>query len=182
MYSACSRSRCCAAIACPVLVLSYMSAMNTARMAIDAGEALRARAVPALSDYTDIRAEVGYGRNSRVDFLATAEGLPDAYVEVKNVHLRRNGTLAEFPDSVTTRGVKHLVELSDMVAQGHRAVMFHLVQRTDCTELAFAADIDPGYASAIAAAHEAGVEMICHGAEVTKECVTLGPMLKISMP
>ncbi|MEM9269936.1 MAG: DNA/RNA nuclease SfsA, partial [Pseudomonadota bacterium] len=68
------------------------------------GEALRARAIPELAAYDQIRAEVKYGQNSRIDFLATGESLPDAYIEVKNVHLLRKGTLAEFPDSVTTRG------------------------------------------------------------------------------
>lgn len=84
-------------------------------------EALLARAVPELAAYETVRPEVKYGRKSRVDFLLSGDGLRDAYVEVKNVHLRRDGDWAEFPDSVTTRGARHLDELSDMVAEGHRA-------------------------------------------------------------
>jgi sugar fermentation stimulation protein A len=53
-------------------------------------------------------------------------------VEVKNVHLRRAGDWAEFPDCVTARGTRHLAELSAMVGQGARAIMLYLVQRTDC--------------------------------------------------
>ena len=146
------------------------------------GEALVARAIPALGAYTDIRPEVKYGTNSRVDFLACAEGQPDAYVEVKNVHLRRSGTFAEFPDSVTKRGAKHLQELSHMVSQGHRAVMLFLVQRDDCTHMGFAADLDPGYAAAVKDAHAAGVEMLCHGTKITHESVTIGPEMEISLP
>jgi sugar fermentation stimulation protein A len=82
------------------------------------GEALRAGAVPALAGYGEVRAEVRYGANSRVDFLLRGAGLPDAYVEVKNVHLRRDGDWAEFPDCVTARGAKHLRELAAMVAAG----------------------------------------------------------------
>lgn len=146
------------------------------------GEALAAQAIPALSAYTSIRAEVKYGQNSRIDFLAQADGLPDAYVEVKNVHLRRQGDLAEFPDSVTKRGAKHLAELSDMVAAGHRAVMLYLVQRSDCSRMAFADDLDPAYAQAVTAAHEAGVEMICHGTHISTDGVTIGPEMKIALP
>ena len=146
------------------------------------GEALAARAIPALGAYTNIRAEVTYGKNSRIDFLAQADGLPDAYVEVKNVHLRRDGTRAEFPDSVTKRGAKHLQELSDMVAEGHRAVMLYLVQRDDCDFLGFAHDLDPGYAAAVTQAHGAGVEMLCHGTTITTGGVSIGPELRISLP
>ena len=160
----------------------HWSGIDTAVPNRVVGEALRARAIPALAAYTDIRAEVKYGKNSRVDFLAQAEGRPDAYVEVKNVHLCRTGILAEFPDSVTKRGAKHLVELSDMVAQGHRAVMLFLVQRDDCNRMGFAADLDPGYAAAVTAAHRAGVEMLCHGTLLSRSRVVIGAELEISLP
>ena len=138
-------------------------------------EALEARAVPALAGYGGVRAEVKYGRASRVDFLLTEPGLPDAYVEVKNVHLRREGDWAEFPDCVTARGAKHLSELADMVAEGHRAVMMYLVQRTDCARFRLADDIDPAYAAAFVAARAAGVEAICHGCAISTAGVELLP-------
>jgi sugar fermentation stimulation protein A len=135
--------------------------------------------VPRLAAYGGVRAEVKYGRASRVDFLLSEPGLPDAYVEVKNVHLRRTGDLAEFPDSVTARGARHLAELADMVATGHRAVMLYLVQRTDCARLAMAADLDPAYAAAFDAARAAGVEMLCHGTEIDGSGVDLGAELPV---
>ncbi len=144
------------------------------------GEALRARAIPELAAYGGVRAEVKYGERSRVDFLLTEPGLPDAYVEVKNVHLRREDDWAEFPDSVTTRGAKHLAELSKMVEAGHRAVMLYLVQRTDCARLKMAADLDPGYAAAYDAAQHAGVEMLCYGTVIDRESVTLGAKLPVA--
>jgi sugar fermentation stimulation protein A len=106
-------------------------------------EALIARAIPELAAYGTVRPEVKYGARSRVDFLLSGTGLPDAYVEVKNVHLLRTGDLAEFPDCVTDRGARHLAELSAMVAAGHRAVMLFLVQRTDCARFALAATLTP---------------------------------------
>ena len=142
-------------------------------------EALAARAVPALAAYGTVRAEVKYGRASRVDFLLTEPGLPDAYVEVKNVHLRRDGDWAEFPDSVTARGAKHLGDLAETVRQGHRAAMLYLVQRTDCARFRLAPDLDPAYAEAFDAARAAGVEMLCHGTRIETDGITLGAALPV---
>jgi len=137
------------------------------------GEALLARRIPELSGYADVRAEVRYGTNSRVDFLLTGSGLPDTYVEVKNVHLMREPGLAEFPDSVTARGAKHLDELSAMVAQGHRAVMLYCVQRDDCLRMALAADYDPAYAAAFVRARAAGVEALAWTCALSPDEITL---------
>ncbi|WP_170785168.1 DNA/RNA nuclease SfsA [Ruegeria lacuscaerulensis] len=131
--------------------------------------ALLEREIPALAAYETIRPEVKYGENSRIDFLLTQPGLPDAYVEVKSVTLSRQPGLAEFPDSVTARGTKHLGELAAMAAQGHRAIMLYLVQRTDCDRFALAADIDPAYAAAFEAAQ--GVERLICGTTITPEGV-----------
>ncbi|MBF9031285.1 DNA/RNA nuclease SfsA [Rhodobacterales bacterium HKCCE3408] len=140
---------------------------------------LAVRAIPELAAYDTIRPEQRYGANSRIDFLATGDGLPDAYVEVKNVHLRREDDWAEFPDSVTTRGAKHLGELSAMVEAGHRAVMLYLIQRTDCARLKFAADLDPGYAAAVARARDAGVELIAYDCDIDAEGVRLRAPLPV---
>ncbi|WP_424975832.1 DNA/RNA nuclease SfsA [Dinoroseobacter sp. S124A] len=157
----------------------HMAGIDTSVPNKVVGEALVAGAIPELAAYKTIRPEVKYGNNSRVDFLAIQDGLPDAYVEVKNVHLRREVDWAEFPDSVTTRGAKHLVELSRMVEAGHRAVMLYLVQRTDCARLRMAPDLDPGYAAAFDAAREVGVEMLCYGTEIEIGGVTLGHALPV---
>ena len=137
------------------------------------GEALRAAKVAQLAAYGTVKSEVKYGENSRIDFLLTQAGLPDAYVEVKSVTLRRAADLAEFPDCVTTRGAKHLRELGDMVLQGHRAVMLYLLQRGDCNRFAVAADLDPAYGVAYQAARAIGVEMICYGTDISPEGVWL---------
>lgn len=129
-------------------------------------EALAMEAIPELAAYGGVRAEVKYGEKSRVDFLLSEAGLPDLYLEVKSVTLMREARLAEFPDTVTTRGAKHLAELGDMVRAGHRAVLFFVVNRTDCREVCVARDIDPAYAEAFERAVEAGVEVVAYDAEI----------------
>ena len=124
--------------------------------------ALLAREIPTLAAYADVRPEVKYGEKSRVDFLLSGDGLPDCYVEVKSVTLCRTPGLAEFPDSVTARGARHLAELAQMARAGHRAVLLYLVQRTDCTHVDMAHDIDPAYATAHADATVAGAVSYTH--------------------
>lgn len=140
-------------------------------------EALTAGEIGELAGYGTVRPEVKYGEKSRVDFLLSGPGLPDAYVEVKNVHLHREGDLAEFPDCVTARGARHLAELSAMIGEGHRAAMLFLVQRTDCGRFAVAGDLDPAYAAAFARARAAGVEILCYGTRIDREGVTLADRL-----
>lgn len=145
-------------------------------------EALESGKVAGLDGYETVRAEVKYGQASRIDFLLSAPDRRDAYVEVKSVTLSRQPGLAEFPDSKTARGAKHLGELSSMVSQGHRAVMLYLVQRTDCTRFTLAADIDPAYAAAYAKARRAGVETLCFDCRINPEGVTLGVPKRVEIP
>ncbi len=144
--------------------------------------ALEAREVPGLTGHDTLRAEVPYGERSRIDFLLSQSGLPDTYVEVKSVTLMRQAGLAEFPDSVTARGTKHLHELAEMTRLGHRAVMLYLVQRTDCDRLTLARDIDPAYAAAWLRATRSGVETIAMGCQITPEAVTLGAPMQMVAP
>jgi sugar fermentation stimulation protein A len=138
--------------------------------------ALMAHQVPGLPPYNLVRAEVKYGQNSRIDFLLSGQG-PDTYVEVKSVTLSRQEGIAAFPDSVTVRGSKHLDELAAMVAEGHRAVMFYLVQRTDCSVVTLAGDIDPAYLAAFDRAQAVGVEVLAQACQISPQAITLGEPL-----
>lgn len=135
-------------------------------------EALAAGALPELSGYGLVRREVRYGHGSRIDLLLQEPERPDCYVEIKNVHLRRDG-MAAFPDSVTARGARHLRELVDMAAAGARAVLLFVVQREDCGAFTAAADLDPAYAEALELAARSGVEVLCYDCSITLEAVHL---------
>jgi sugar fermentation stimulation protein A len=148
---------------------SEIVGINTGHPNMLVAEAIAAGAIAEVAGYASARREVKYGRNSRVDFLLETPNRPPCYVEVKNVHLMRRPGLAEFPDCVTARGAKHLAELSDMVAAGHRAVMLFLIQIASATRFTLARDIDPAYGAAFDKARAAGVEAIAYRCGVTIE-------------
>lgn len=135
------------------------------REGLDAGAFL-----PEVSNW---RAEVRYGAGNRVDFLGAEPGGRPVYLEVKSVTLCRTAGLAEFPDTRTARGARHLGALSAVAAEGARAVLLYLVQRDDCDAFALASDIDPTYAEAARAAKDAGVEQLVRRCRVTPEGIAL---------
>ena len=136
-------------------------------------EGLAAGQIPELAAYTTVRPEQKYGTNSRIDFLLSEPGLPDAYVEVKNVHLMRQPGLAEFPDSVTARGAKHLADLAAEAERGNRAVMLYVVQMEGPERFDLARDIDPAYAAAFDDATARGVEVLVWRCMITTNRITL---------
>ncbi|MBC6439947.1 MAG: DNA/RNA nuclease SfsA [Rhodospirillales bacterium] len=147
-------------------------------------EAILNGTVRELSGYADLRREVRYGTGSRVDMLLSDPGYdpdrrPDCYVEVKNCHMRRTTTLAEFPDAVTTRGARHMTELALMVEAGHRAVLIYCIQRMDCDGFTTAADIDPGYDAALRDALARGVEAYAYSCRLTVDEIALAHRLPL---
>ncbi len=139
--------------------------------------AFEARSIEELAAYTSVRPEVPFAERSRIDFLLTGDGLPDAWVEVKSVTLCRQPGLAEFPDSVTKRGAKHLGDLAELAAAGKRAVLLFLVQRTDCDRIDLARDIDPAYATAFETARAAGVEILALSCDISPTSIEIGPAI-----
>ncbi|GAB1582171.1 DNA/RNA nuclease SfsA [Phyllobacterium phragmitis] len=134
-----------------------------------AEEAILAGMLPSLAGYGGLKREQKYGRNSRIDILLSDSARPTAYVEVKNVHFMREPGLAEFPDTVTARGAKHLDELGDMVEAGHRGVMLFVIQRNDCSSFRLCQDLDPAYCSAFDRARQRGVEAYAIRCHITPE-------------
>lgn len=146
-----------------------MVGINTGHPNALVTEAIAAGRIPQITGYSSLRREVKYGLNSRIDILLEEQGKAPCYVEIKNVHLMREAGLAEFPDSKTERGVKHLGELAAQVEGGCRAVMIYLIQRADAQTFDVARDIDPAYAAAAKAARTAGVEMLAYRCRLSPE-------------
>jgi sugar fermentation stimulation protein A len=152
---------------------SELVGVNTAYPNLLVADILGTGLIPELRDYTSIRREVKYGTNSRVDFLLESAGRKPCYLEIKNVHLMRKPGLAEFPDSTTVRGAKHLDELAAVVAGGARAVQLYIIQIPSAERFTVARDIDPAYAAAFDRAGAAGVEMLAWRCSVTVDAIEI---------
>jgi len=159
------------------LIGTYPSLANSL-----AEDAVNSGIITELSGYSSLRREVKYGDNSRIDLLLEQDDRPPCWVEVKNVHWVREEGLAEFPDGVTSRGTKHLGELSTKAQEGERAVQLFIVQRSDCIRLRAAADTDPIYAKALVSAHKAGVEILAYGCDVSPDGIEITKALKVELP
>ena len=153
--------------------------INTARPNGLVREAIENGTVAELTGYGAIRPEVPYGTNSRIDLLLAGER-GNCYVEVKNVTLVE-GRRALFPDAVTTRGQKHLRELMEVVRNGHRGVIFFLVQRDDGDEFAPADRIDPEYGRLLRQAANAGVELLAYRTAIAPPRIDLVRSLPVRL-
>ncbi len=142
-------------------------------------EAITGGVISELTGYGGLRREVKYGASSRIDLLLEDDRRGLCYVEVKNVHLMRRSGYAEFPDSVTSRGAKHLAELAGMAAHGHRAMMVYMVQRADAETFSISGDIDPAYLSAFKVAADAGVEAVAYRCRLSAEEIVVDRPIQI---
>ncbi|MCL2566650.1 MAG: DNA/RNA nuclease SfsA [Alphaproteobacteria bacterium] len=139
-----------------------------------AAEGFAGKLIKPLENYSSIQAEVKYGA-SRIDFLLDG----NCFVEVKNITLKRKAHMAEFPDAITQRGSKHLLELINAVKSGRRAVSLYIVQRTDTQYFKIAKDIDPVYYKNFMQAKEAGVEFLCYDCSINLNTININKPLEI---
>ena len=135
-------------------------------------DALRAGAIPPFKGYGDVATEVAVNARSRLDLKLTGTGLPDCYIEIKNCTLVERG-VAMFPDAPTTRGQKHLQELTQLKGCGMRAVIFFLIQRMDASAFAPADGVDPEYGRRLRRAVERGVEIMVYDTHIDLKGIRL---------
>ncbi len=139
-------------------------------------EALSLGKIPGLENCERIISEPKMVDGSRLDFLVKFKGHDSCYLEVKSVTLSRVSGLAEFPDSMTARGTKHLRLLADLKSKGFRAIQLYIVHRQDAVYFQIAKDIDEDYYLALEHAKNAGVEVLVLRSEITTKGIELGPV------
>ncbi|MCG9583880.1 DNA/RNA nuclease SfsA [Vibrio tubiashii] len=157
--------------------------INTARANQLAVEAIEAGVISELQGYDQLQTEVKYGNeNSRIDILLKSENQPKCYIEVKSVTLLDEDLQGQgyFPDAVTTRGQKHLRELTEMVHSGSRAVLLFTVLHSGIEKVAPALHIDAKYSQLLKYAQEQGVEVLCYKAELSSDEIKLVKSLEFS--
>jgi len=132
--------------------------------------------IKELTGFEQVRSEVKYGENSRIDLLLEGPEERRCYVEIKNCTLIESG-IAYFPDAVTARGLKHLIELQNEVRRGNRSVNFFLIQRMDAETFRPADHIDPAYGKELRKAVKNGVEILAYDVHIDLDGITLNRRL-----
>lgn len=137
--------------------------------------------VAELSGYETLKREVKVGEHSRIDIRLDAPNRRLCYVEVKNCTLVTD-SLATFPDAVTVRGQKHLLELQKLVAAGFRCAMFFLIQRMDARTFAPADHIDAEYGKKLRQARQNGVEVLAYDVHIDLAGIRLRRRVPCNFP
>jgi len=105
--------------------------------------------------------EKKFNQNTRFDFFIK-KNEKGIFIEVKNVTLSRIKNIAEFPDAVTERGLKHLNELIEAKNRGFDIYLAFIIQREDCKNFKIAEDIDPKYKKLLTFALKNKLKVICY--------------------
>ena len=141
-------------------------------------EALNLKKIKSLIQFDNIKTEAGFSNNTRFDFLIS-NSKEKCFLEVKNVTLVRNKKIAEFPDAITSRGTKHLIQLINAKKKGFQSYILYLIQRQDCSSFKIADDIDRKYKIAFNRARKNGVKILCYDCKVSHEEVKLNNQIDL---
>ena len=147
--------------------------INTSLPNLIVYEAISNKKILNKLNYENLRKEFKYGKKSRIDILAEVPSKNKTYIEIKSVTLSRQKNLAEFPDAITSRGSKHLVELSNKCIEGHQSYLVYLIQRKDIKNFSIAKDIDPYYANALAKAVKNKLKILCYDCKFSTKGIKL---------
>ena len=119
-----------------------------------------------------IRREVKFGKNTRFDFLIESKN-KKTFIEVKNVTLSRRKGVAEFPDAITARGLKHIKELLKASEKGYEVYLLFVVQRDDCNKFELAEDIDPEYCELLIKAVKKKLNILCYDCKFSSKGIKI---------
>ena len=119
-----------------------------------------------------IRREVKFGKNTRFDFLIESKN-KKTFIEVKNVTLSRRKGVAEFPDAITARGLKHIKELLKASEKGYEVYLLFVVQRDDCNKFELAEDIDPEYCELLIKAVKKKLNILCYDCKFSSKGINI---------
>ena len=144
-------------------------------------EALNLKKIKSLIKYDNIKTESRFSTNTRFDFLIS-NSKEKCFLEIKNVTLVRNEKIAEFPDSITSRGTKHLIELINAKKKGFESCILYLIQRQGCEAFKIAGDIDIDYKNAFVKAIKAGVKILCYDCKISHKEVKINNQINLILP
>tara|TARA_Y100000591_G_C21739035_1_gene648326 strand:- start:293 stop:988 length:696 start_codon:yes stop_codon:yes gene_type:complete len=143
-------------------------------------DALKKNLIKEFKNPLEIRSEVKFGENTRFDFLIINKK-NKIFIEVKNVTLSRKKKIAEFPDAITSRGLKHINELIKASKKKYKIYIIYLVQRNDCESFAIAQDIDIDYKNALSKAVKNNLNIICYDCKFSTKGIKLNKKINVKI-
>ena len=143
-------------------------------------DALKNNLIDEFKNLLEIKPETKFGTNTRFDFLVLKKK-DKSFIEVKNVTLCRKKEIAEFPDAVTSRGLKHINELLKASKKNYKIYILYLIQRDDCKSFTIAKDIDPNYANALTKAVKKKLNILCYDCKFSSKGIKLSNKVKFKI-
>ena len=143
-------------------------------------DALNKNIIKEFDKDVSIKSEVKFGKNTRFDFLLSTKNFK-AFLEVKNVTLKRKPKNAEFPDAITSRGTKHIKELLNAKKKGFKIYIIFIVQREDCDKFSIANDIDPEYSKTLSLAVKKKLNILCYDCKFSSKRIEINKKIKIKI-
>jgi len=148
--------------------------VNTHRANRIVEHALKFKLIKEFKKIKKIKPEFKFTNDTRFDFLCD-----NKIIEVKNVTLRRENKLAEFPDAITTRGTKHLIKLVDSIKKKYNPYVLFLTQIQDIEYFRIAKDIDYNYYNNYILAKKAGVNFLAYRCTLSSKEIRIEKKIKI---
>ena len=142
--------------------------------------ALKNRLINGFNNFLEIKPESKFGENTRFDFLVLTKK-SKAFIEVKNVTLSRKKKIAEFPDAITIRGLKHINELVKASKKNYKIFILYLIQRDDCESFTIAKDIDPAYSTALNKAVKNKLNILCYDCKFSSKGIKLNNKINVKI-
>jgi sugar fermentation stimulation protein A len=139
--------------------------------------ALENKSIKEFKRVTYIKSEQTFGKHTRFDFYLE-DNNNKFFLEVKNVTMKRKPQTAEFPDSITTRGTKHLNELINATKKGFNCYLLFVIQREDCNKFQIAKDIDFEYSKTLIKALKHNVKILCYDCKFSSKGIILNNKIK----
>ena len=142
-------------------------------------ESIEQHLIPSLKGFGEAQVEATYGHGNKIDVMLPGMEL-NCFINTFQVNWVENN-VALFPDTPSPRMTKSVQQLTEIATQGHRAIAFFFVQRSDCSLFKPAEHVDKDFLKAMLTAQSAGVEIMSYRAHVTPKAITLGTPLPYSL-
>ena len=157
-----------------IKVKNNLVGVNTHKANKIVKHALENKLMEEFKNIKNIKPEFKYSKDTRFDFLCDKN-----LIEVKNVTLNRESEISEFPDAITSRGSKHLLNLKESIKKGYKPYVLFLTQIQGIKKFKIAKDIDKKYYENYLLAKKHGVKFIAYRCEINNKEIKIEEKIKI---